>query len=122
MFLSRLSCYLGLAINMDVDKDITEYVLGFLNRFAYHWFETLHIGKDDFHWIEFEVVFHDKFIPHEYIRQAMGKYLAIKQTSAVGKYIVERENLENTLGKLIPQPLKESSFHKGLYSDIRCKM
>jgi hypothetical protein len=32
----------------------------------------------------------------------MEKYLTIKQTSTISEYIVERENLENTLGKLIP--------------------
>jgi hypothetical protein len=52
----------------------------------------------------------------------LDKYLAIKQTGTVGEYIVERENLENTLGKLIPQPLKESSFRRGLDSDMRLKM
>jgi hypothetical protein len=35
------------------DKDITEYVLGFLDGFAYRWFETLDKGRDDFRWVEF---------------------------------------------------------------------
>jgi hypothetical protein len=60
---------------------------------------------------EFEAAFRDKFIPQEYIQQALDKYLAIKQTGTIGKYIVERETLKNRLGKLILQPLKESSFH-----------
>jgi hypothetical protein len=34
MFISQLSPYLRLATNVDVDKDITEYVLGFLDGFA----------------------------------------------------------------------------------------
>jgi hypothetical protein len=122
MFLSQLSRYLRLATNVDMDKDITEYVLGFLDGFAYCWFETLDKGEFEFRWVEFEAVFRDKFIPREYIQQALDKYLAIKQTGTVGEYIVERENLENTLGKLIPQPLKESSFRRGLDSDMRRKM
>ena len=79
-------------------------------------------GRDNFRWIEFEAAFRDKFIPREYIQQTLDKYLVIKQTGTVGEYLVERENLEDTLGKLIPQPLKESSFHKGLDNDICCKM
>jgi hypothetical protein len=35
MFLSQLSRYLRLATNVDIDRDITEYVLGFLDGFAY---------------------------------------------------------------------------------------
>lgn len=52
----------------------------------------------------------------------MDKYLAIKQIGTVSEYIVERENLENTLRKLIPQPLKESSFRKSLDNDMRRKL
>jgi hypothetical protein len=122
MFLSQLSRYLRLATNVNIDRDITEYVLGFLDGFAYCWFETLDKGRDDFRWDEFEAAFRENFIPREYIQQAMDKYLAIKQTGTIGEYIVERENLENTLGKLIPQPLKESSFRKGLDNDMRRKM
>lgn len=73
-------------------------------------------------WVEFEAAFREKFIPREYIQQAMDKYLAIKQTGTVSEYIVERETLENTLGNSIPQPLKESSFRKGLENDMRRKM
>ena len=35
MFLSQLSRYLRLATNVDINRDITEYVLGFLDGFAY---------------------------------------------------------------------------------------
>jgi hypothetical protein len=39
---------------MNKDKDIIEYVLGFLDGFVYRWFETLDKGKFDFRWAEFE--------------------------------------------------------------------
>ena len=35
IFLSQLSRYLRLAINVDINRDITEYVLGFLDGFTY---------------------------------------------------------------------------------------
>ena len=39
-FLSQLSRYLRLAMNIDMDDDIVDYVLGFLDGFAYRWFEA----------------------------------------------------------------------------------
>jgi hypothetical protein len=40
-----------LATNVNKDKDIIEYLLGFLDGFAYGWFDK---GKFDFRWAEFE--------------------------------------------------------------------
>jgi hypothetical protein len=83
IFLDQLSRYLHLATNVNIGRDITRYVLGFLDGFEYRWFETLDKGRDDFSWIEFEAAFRDKFIPREYIQQTLDKYFAIKQTGTV---------------------------------------
>jgi hypothetical protein len=56
-FLSQLSRYLRLATNVDMDKDIVEYVLGFLDGFAYRWFEAMDKGDTHFRWKEFETAF-----------------------------------------------------------------
>src|SRR5216117_2500978 len=114
-FLSQLSRYLRLATNVDMDDDIVEYVLGFLDGFAYRWFEALDKGDTPFRWKEFEATFHSKFIPHEHIQLSMKKYLAIKQNGrSVSEFIVERESLENTLGNAIPDVLKDTSFRENI--------
>ena len=66
-FLSLLLCYLRLATNVNIDKDIVEYTLGSLDSFVYHWFEALDKGENHFQWKEFETVFRTKFIPHDHI-------------------------------------------------------
>ncbi|TMI83036.1 MAG: hypothetical protein E6H10_08600 [Bacteroidetes bacterium] len=70
-FLSQLSRYLRLATNVDMDDDIVEYVLGFLDGFAYRWFEVLDKGNTPFRWKEFEATFRSKFIPREHIQRRM---------------------------------------------------
>ena len=45
-FLSQLSRCLRLATHVDMGKDIAEYVLGFLDGFAYRWFEALEKGDN----------------------------------------------------------------------------
>src|SRR5436190_11399458 len=77
-FLSQLSRYLRLATNVDMEDNIVEYVLGFLEGFAFHWFDALDKGETPFHWKEFETAFRTKFIPCEHIQLSMKRYLAIK--------------------------------------------
>ena len=114
-FLSQLSRYLHLATNVDMEKDIVEYVLGSLDGFAYRWFEALDKGENHFRWKEFETAFRTKFIPHDHVQLSIKKYLAIKQNGrSVSEYSVERESLENTLGDAISKDTKETSFHKNL--------
>jgi len=100
-FLSQLSRYFHLATNVDMDKDISEYVLGSLDGFAFEWFDMWDKGKEPFVWEKFESAFRGKFIPKEHIQMAINKYLAIRQRERpVSEYIVERERLEATLGKV----------------------
>ena len=114
-FLSQLSRYLRLATNVDMDDDIVEYVLGFLDGFAYRWFEALDKGEIPFRWKEFEAAFRTKFIPREHVQLSMKRYLAIKQNGrSVSEFIVERESLENTLGDAISKVTKETSFRENL--------
>src|SRR5271169_3294287 len=123
LFLSQLSRYLRLATYIEMDRDVSEYVLGFLDGFAYRWFETLDKGTTSFRWKEFETAFRKKFIPREHVQIAVTKYLAIKQHNrTVQEYIVEREGMENTLGEVIGKALKESSFREGLNRSMRDKM
>ena len=92
-----------------------EYVLGFLDGFAYRWFEALDKGDTPFRWKEFEATFRSKFIPREHIQLSMKKYLAIKQNGrSVSEFIVERDSLENTLGDAIPDVLKDTSFRENI--------
>src|SRR5271154_102033 len=115
LFLSQLSRYFRLATNVDMRKDISEYIPSFLDGFAYRWFAALDKGTEPFKWRHFEKTFRKKFIPREHIQQAINRYLTIKQGGrSVGEYIVDKEDLENTLGNLIQQPLKETSFRSGL--------
>lgn len=68
-------------------------------------------------------MFRKKFIPREHIQQAIDRYLAIKQDDrSVAEYIVEEEDMENTLGEWIGQPLKETSFRKGLHEWIKDRL
>src|SRR5439155_24273768 len=118
-FLSQLSRYLHLATNVDMDKDISEYLLGFLDGFAFQWFDTLDKGDTPFLWKNFESAFHGKFIPKEHIQMAINKYMAIKQGERpISEYIVERERLEATLGKVAVDEIK-TSFRKGLNRHMR---
>ena len=122
-FLSQLSRYFRLATHIDMDADITEYVLGFLKGFAYRWFEALDKGNQAFRWQEFESAFRTKFIPREHVQMALTKYLAIKQNGrSVSEFMVERESLENTLGDVISSKLKETSFRKNLDLWLREKL
>ena len=106
-----------------MNKDISEYVLGFLDGFAFEWFDTLDKGNQPFRWQEFEAVLRGKFIPREHIQMAMDKYLVIKQGERpVSEYIVERERLEATLGNLLADPLKESRFRRGLNKYMKDNM
>src|SRR5204862_7692860 len=90
-FLSQLSPYFRLATNIDMDKDISEYILGFLDGFAFEWFDNLDKGDTPFLWKDFESAFRGKFIPKEHIQMAINKYMAIKQGERpVSEYIVER--------------------------------
>ena len=53
----------------------------------------------------------------------LNKYMAIKQYERpVLEYIVERERLETTLGKVITNEIKETSFRKGLNRYMRDNM
>jgi hypothetical protein len=114
-FLSQLSRYLRLATNVDMDADIAEYVFGFLEGFAFRWFDALDKGTDAFRWKDFETAFRTKFIPREHVELSIKKYLAIKQNKwSVVEFIVEREALENTLGKDLSERLKETSFRDNL--------
>ena len=98
-----------------MDKDILEYILGFLDGFAFEWFDTLDKGETPFLWKDFESAFRGKFIPKEHIQMAINKYMAIRQGQRpVSEYIVERERLEATLGKVIANEIKEASFRKRL--------
>ena len=60
-------------------KDISEYVLEFLDGFAFEWFDTLDKGEEPFLWKDFESAFREKFIPKEYIQMTISKYMIIKQ-------------------------------------------
>src|SRR5271169_2235524 len=123
LFLSQLSRYLRLATHIDMDKDISEYVASSLDGFAYKWFEALDKGTEPFAWVKFEKVFRRKFIPREHIENAIDRYMDIKQKGRpVIEYIAEKEELENTLGEIIPKELKETSFRKGLDAWIRDKL
>jgi hypothetical protein len=122
-FLSQLLRYLRLATSVDMKEDISEYVLGFLDGFAFEWFDTLDKGDNPFRWEEFESAICSKFIPREHIQMAIDKYMAIRQGERpVSEYIVERERLENTLGKLLAVELKETSFRKGLNKYMKDNM
>src|SRR5438046_9001947 len=102
-------------MNIDMQKDISEYMPAILDGFAYHWFEVMDRGDKAFKWKHFEKVFRKKFIPWEYIQQVIDRYLAIKQDGcSVAEYIVDKEDLENTLEDQISQPIKETSFQRGL--------
>src|SRR6266480_5404666 len=123
LFLSQLSRYFRLATHVNLKKDITEYVLGFLDGFAYRWLESLDKGDKSFTWRKFERKFREKFIPPEHFQIAIDKYLAIKQGKRpVKEYMVEKEMLENTLGKRIHSDLMESSFRRGLHEEMRKAM
>ena len=114
-FLSQLSRYLRLATNIDMEDDIVEYVFGFLDGFAYRWFETLDKGDEPFHWKDFEAAFRTKFIPGEHVQFSLKRYLAIKQNGhSVPEFIVEIESLENKLGNAIPDVLKDTSFRENI--------
>ena len=118
-FLSQLSRYFRLATYIDMDEDITEYILGSLEGFAFDWFETLDKGNTPFRWQEFETAFRKKFIPRDHVQISLRKYGAIKQNGRpVSEYIVERERLENTLGAAISEDLKESSFCDNLDGEL----
>ena len=56
-----------------------------------------------------------------YVRaNSTDRYLAIKQDGcSVAEYIVDKEDLENTLGDQISQPIKETSFRRGLNGWIK---
>ena len=123
LFLSQLSRYFRLATHVNLKKDITEYVLGFLDGFAYKWLESLEKGDKSFTWKRFERKFREKFIPPEHFQIAIDKYLAIKQGKRpVKEYMVEKEMLENTLGRRIHSDLMESSFRRGLHEEMRKAM
>src|SRR5438552_1484764 len=123
LFLSQLSRYFRLATHINLKKDITEYVLGFLDGFAYKWLETLDKGDKSFTWRRFERKFREKFIPPEHFQIAIDKYLAIRQGKRpVKEYMVEKEMLENTLGNRIHSDLRESSFRRGLHEEMRKAM
>src|SRR5438876_3085201 len=123
LFLSQLSRYFRLATHINLKKDITEYVLGFLDGFAYKWLESLDKGDKSFTWRKFERKFREKFIPPEHFQIAIDKYLAIKQGKwPVKEYMVEKEMLENTLGRRIHSDLMESSFRRGLHEEMRKAM
>ena len=122
-FLSQLSRYLRLSTNVDMDDDISEYVLGFLDGFAFEWFELLDKGRETFKWNDFETAFRQKFIPKGHRQAAINKYITIKQGDRpVSEYIVEREKLEATLGTAISEEIKESSFRKGLNKHMKDNM
>ena len=54
---------------------------------------------------------------------AINKYMAIKQGERpISEYIVERERLEATLGKVAVDEIKEASFRKGLNRYMRDNM
>src|SRR5437762_3140016 len=123
LFLSQLSRYFRLATHINLKKDVTEYVLGFLDGFAYKWLESLDKGDKSFTWRKFERKFREKFIPPEHFQIAIDKYLAIKQGKRpVKEYMVEKEMLENTLGRRIHSDLMESSFRRGLHEEMRKAM
>jgi Retrotransposon gag protein len=123
LFLSQLSRYFRLATYVDMESDISEYVLGYLDGFAYKWFEALNKGTEPFLWKHFEEKFRGKFIPREHVQLSMNSYINCKQRGRpVGEYMVEKESLENTLGNLLPEPLRESTFREGLDSQMRRRM
>src|SRR5438046_6005188 len=106
-----------------MDKDISEYVLGSLDGFVFEWFDMLDKGKEPFVWEKFESAFRGKFIPKEHIQMAINKYLAIRQRERpISEYIVERERLEATLGKVAVDEIREGSFRKGLNRYMRDNM
>ena len=121
-FVTEVSRYLRLATHVDMEDDISEYAAAFLDGFAYNWFESLNKGKrsEKFRWEHFESAIRKKFIPRNYIQQAITRYHAIKQNGrSVAEYIVERERLESTLGKAVTKGMRESSFKEGLDRWIR---
>ena len=66
-FLSQLSCYLRLAISVNMKEDISEYLLRFLDGFAFEWFDILDKDEESFLWKNFKAIFQGKFISTEYI-------------------------------------------------------
>ena len=103
-----------MSTHVNIEYDISEYVAFFLDGFAYK-FDNLDKGNKPYLLRDFEEVFRRKFIPREHIQQALNKYLAVKQDGRpVIEYIVEKEEFENTLGDVIQDPLKETSFREGL--------
>ena len=121
-FLTEVSRYLRLATHVDMEDDISEYAAAFLDGFAYNWFENLNKGRrsEKFRWEHFESAVRTKFIPRNYIQQAIKRYHALKQNGrSVAEYIVERERLESTLGNAVTKGMKESSFKEGLDKGIR---
>lgn len=125
LFLSQLSRYLRISTEIDMKADISEYVATFLDGFAYKWFNNLKKPEDaPFLWGDFETAMRKKFIPLAHIEQAITKYLAIEQTDgkSVSEYIVQREDMETTLGDAITDRIIKSSFRKGLHKWIREKM
>ena len=107
-----------------MEADISEYIATFLDGFAYKWFSNLDKGKEPFLWDKFEAAMRKKFIPLAHIEQAITRYLAIEQTDgkSVSQYIVEREDMETTLGDAITDRIKKRSFRRGLHRWIREKM
>ena len=125
LYLSQLSRYLRISTEIDMKADISEYVAAFLDGFAYKWFNNLKKpDKAPYLWEDFEAAMRKKFIPLAHIEQAITKYLAIEQTDgkSVSEYIVEREDMETTLGDAITDRIIKSSFRKGLHRWLREKM
>jgi RNase H-like domain found in reverse transcriptase/Integrase zinc binding domain/Retrotransposon gag protein/Retroviral aspartyl protease/Reverse transcriptase (RNA-dependent DNA polymerase)/Chromo (CHRromatin Organisation MOdifier) domain/Zinc knuckle len=122
-FLSQLSRYLRLSTNVDMKKDIAEYVLAFLDGFAFHWFDNLEKGKGAYKWEAFDRDIRAKFIPIEYSQMMLERYMKIRQGGrSLAEYLLERERLETSLGRLLNTQLKEMSFRRGLNEYMRDRM
>ena len=124
LFLSQVSRYLRLSTDVDMDGDIAEYVLAFLDGFAYTWFDNLDKGSTPYLWKDFEAAMRKKFIPFSHIQKAITKYNAIKQINgkSVAEYIVEREAMESMLGDELSAATIAGSFRENLNKWIRDRL
>jgi hypothetical protein len=103
--------------------DISEYVLGFLDGFAFEWLDNLDKGRDDYRWTDFEKDFRAKFVPLEHQQEALRKYTKIRQGNRpLAEYLLDRERLEASLGSLLSKDMKEMSFRQGLNDYMRTNL
>jgi hypothetical protein len=103
-----------------VDKDITEYVLGFLDGFSYRWLKL---------WTKERMISVGLNLRRHSAKSSFPENISNSQWTSILQLSKPALSVNPLLrgtktrwGNLIPQPLKESSFRKGLDSDMRRKM